>query len=83
MENLATFIGNDEWIWDLEYKIINDGLIICLINIPILEAQDEDTKTKSDDFGSTRPMPDIKWNIALRRAGVEDAIYFSKQETAY
>lgn len=82
MENLATFTGNDEWIWGLEDKIINDGLIICLINIPnqsnILEAQDEDIKTKSDDFGSTRPMPDIKWNIALRKAGVKDAIYFSK-----
>ncbi len=82
MENLATFTANDEWIWDLEDKIINDGLIICLINIPkqsnILEVQYKDTKTKSDDFGSTRPMPDIKWNIALRKAGIKDAIYFSK-----
>lgn len=82
MENQTTYTGNDAWIWGLEDKIINYGLIICLINIPkqsnILEAQDEDIKTKSDDFGSTRPMSDIKWNIALRKAGVKDAIYFSK-----
>lgn len=79
----TTYTGNDQWVWELEKKIIKNSEDIVNFgfysNISIEENNEDKllenqiektTKSMNDVFGTTKPMMPIEWVVALRKEGI-------------
>ena len=82
----TTYTGNDQWVWELEKKIIKNCEDIVNFGFysntlkeenngnELIENQKEETTPSTtdvtDEFGTTKTMMPIGWVVALRKEGI-------------